>query len=114
MKLRVIWMLLAASALGLAQPGAELNKSKNCSSCHAISTKVVGPAYKDVAARYAGKRNAVTDVANAIQKGCASTGTTQPGKYPICEWGPSPPMPAQPQVNDTDAVTLAKWVLSQK
>ena len=44
-----------ASQAAMADPGLDLAKAKNCMACHAVASKVVGPAYKDVAAKYAGQ-----------------------------------------------------------
>ncbi|PFH10812.1 cytochrome c [Collimonas sp. PA-H2] len=103
MKRLLICALLGAMASGsaLADPGLDLAKSKNCLACHAVQNKVVGPAYKDVAAKFAGQKGAEDMLVQKVLKG--STGT----------WG-AIPMPANPQVSDAEAHTLVKWILSQK
>ena len=53
--------LVAVSAPALAQQS--LATAKNCMACHAIDKKLVGPAYKDVAAKYAGQKDAVAKLA---------------------------------------------------
>jgi cytochrome c len=78
-----------------------LATSKNCMACHALDRKLVGPSYKDVAAKYAGDKSAAEKLASKIQKGGAGT------------WGPVP-MPANPQVSDAEALKLAAWVLTVK
>ena len=78
-----------------------LATSKNCMSCHALDRKVVGPAYKDVAAKYAGDKTAADRLATKIQKGGAGV------------WGPVP-MPSNTQVNDAEARKLAAWILTVK
>jgi len=78
-----------------------LATAKNCMACHAIDKKLVGPAYKDVAAKYAGQKDAVDKLAVKIMKGGAGV------------WGPVP-MPANAQVNEAEAKKLAAWVLTQK
>jgi len=94
----LLW--LSASTV-LAAPNAQaLATSKNCLACHAIDRKLVGPSYQDVAARYAGQKDAVSRLAEKIQKGGAGS------------WGPVP-MPANP-VTPEEAKTLATWVLSHK
>jgi cytochrome c len=102
MNLRVA---LAALALATASQGAlanaDLAKAKNCMACHAVATKIVGPAYKDVAAKYAKDPGAAERLAQKIQKGSQGA------------WGPVP-MPPNPQVSNEEAATLAKWVLAQK
>ena len=78
-----------------------LATAKNCMACHALDKKLVGPAYKDVAAKYAGDKSAIDKLAAKIQKGGAGV------------WGPVP-MPANTQVSDAEAKKLAAWVLSIK
>ncbi len=78
-----------------------LATAKNCMACHASDKKLVGPAYKDVAAKYGGDKTAVEKLATKIQKGGAGV------------WGPVP-MPANTQVSDADAKKLAAWVLTIK
>ena len=96
-------LLVAASALvsNAALANAELAKSKNCMACHAIANKVVGPAYKDVAAKYAGQKDAEDKLTQKVLKGGSGV------------WG-AVPMPANAQVNEAEARTLVKWVLSLK
>ncbi|MBT0959761.1 c-type cytochrome [Denitromonas iodatirespirans] len=99
-------LVAATVALGLlsaapAFASAELAKSKNCLACHTVDKKLVGPAYKDVAAKYAGQADASAKLAEKIMKG---------GKG---NWG-QVPMPPNPQVTPEQAKQLADWVLSQK
>ena len=98
---RALFALIAAAACLPAMADLALATSKNCIACHAIDKKVVGPAYKDVAAKYAGQKDAVDKLANKIMKGGSGV------------WGPVP-MPANTQVNAAEAKKLAAWVLSQK
>lgn len=91
--------LVAVSAPALADQA--LATAKNCMACHAIDKKLVGPAYKDVAAKYAGQKDAVDKLAQKIMKGGSGV------------WGPVP-MPANAQVNEAEAKKLAAWVLSLK
>jgi cytochrome c len=92
-------VLAAASAPALADQA--LATAKNCMACHAVDKKLVGPAYKDVAAKYAGQKDAVDRLAAKIMKGGSGV------------WGPVP-MPANVQVNEAEAKKLAAWVLSLK
>jgi cytochrome c len=96
------WMaLLAAACLpSVSMASMELAKSKNCLACHAVDQKLVGPSYKEVAAKYKGDASAVGKMATKIQKGGAGS------------FGPVP-MPPHPNVNDAEAQTLAKWILAQ-
>jgi cytochrome c len=94
---------LAAAALtlasGAALANAELAQKKNCMACHAVDKKIVGPAYKDVAAKYKGQKDAEAKLADKIIKGGSGV------------WGPVP-MPANTQVSPDEAKQLAKWVMS--
>ena len=91
----------ALAAAAPAQASEELAKKHNCLACHQTNAKLVGPSYKDVAAKYAGQKDAVAKLAEKIQKG--GTGV----------WGQIP-MPANPQVTEAEAKTLAAWVLTVK
>jgi cytochrome c len=90
-----------ASTSALAADPADLAKAKNCMACHAIQTKLVGPAYKDVAAKYAGQKGAEDKLVAKVMKGGSGV------------WG-AVPMPANPQVSEAEARTLVRWILSLK
>jgi cytochrome c len=108
MKLKLVALAALTSALTVVSAPVfadqALATAKNCMACHAIDKKMVGPAYKEVAAKYSGDADAVKKLAVAIQKGSA------PGKG---NWGPVP-MPANTQVSEAEAAKLAAWVLAQK
>jgi cytochrome c len=96
--------LLAALACVFAAPAfaqADLAQKKNCLACHAVDKKVLGPSYKDVAAKYAGQKDAVDKLSVKIVKGGSGV------------WG-NIPMPANPQVNDAEAKQLVQWILTLK
>lgn len=100
-------LLIMAAITTLAAPAIAdeaLAKSKNCMACHAVDKKLVGPAYKDVAKKYAGDAKAVDLLAARIVKG------SEVGKG---NWG-AVPMPPNPQVSEAEAKKLAAWVLSIK
>jgi len=101
MKKAALIAMLAAVVAGPALANADLAQKKNCMACHALDKKLVGPAYKDVAAKYAGQKDVVDKLAQKVMKG--GTGT----------WG-AIPMPANPQVTEAEAKQLVQWVLSQK
>jgi cytochrome c len=96
-------LIFAASAVvaGPAFANADLAQKKNCMACHAVDKKLVGPAYKDVSAKYAGQKDAVDKLAAKVIKGGAGV------------WGPVP-MPANPAVSEAEAKQLVQWILSQK
>ncbi|GAC1527678.1 MAG: cytochrome C-551 [Ramlibacter sp.] len=97
----LIALAVALAAAGPALADQALATSKNCMACHAVDKKLVGPAYKEVAAKYAGQAGAADKLAVKIQKGGSGV------------WGPVP-MPANTQVNEAEAKQLANWVLSLK
>ncbi|NHZ64250.1 c-type cytochrome [Massilia genomosp. 1] len=97
----MLFTVLSALASSSAMANADLAKAKNCMACHAVANKVVGPAYKDVAAKYAGQKDAEAKLVAKVLKGGAGA------------WG-AVPMPANPQVSDAEAHTLVKWILTQK
>lgn len=93
---------LALSLLLISSPlwaNKELASKNACLGCHAVENKVVGPAYKDVAKKYAGQKDAVAMLAKSIKAG---------GKG---KWGEMA-MPAQTQLSEADAKTLAAWILA--
>jgi len=96
---------LIAGALSLSSGAAfaslDLAKTKNCVACHAVDKKLVGPAYKDVAAKYASDKDAVAKLSKKVREGGVGV------------WG-QVPMPANPQVSADEATTLVKWVLTLK
>jgi cytochrome c len=96
-------LIFAASALvaGPAFANADLAQKKNCMACHAADKKLVGPSYQDVAAKYAGQKDAVDKLAVKVIKGGAGV------------WGPVP-MPANAAVSDAEAKQLVTWILSLK
>ena len=91
----------AAFAIAPAYAQADLAQKKNCMACHAIDKKVLGPAYKDVAAKYAGQKGAVDKLAQKVIKGGSGV------------WG-AVPMPANPQVSEAEAKQLVQWILTLK
>ena len=101
MKKLVIALALTTAALAPAMADEALAKAKNCMACHSVAAKIVGPAYKDVAKKYAGDKSAADKLAAKVIKGGSGV------------WG-AVPMPANPQVNEAEAKKLVAWILSQK
>ena len=103
MKLFPALALVAAAATVSAPALADeaLAKAKNCMACHAVDKKLVGPAYKDVAAKYAGQKDAADKLAQKVIKGGVGV------------WGQIP-MPANARVNDAEAKKLVAWILTLK
>jgi cytochrome c len=79
----------------------ELAKKHACFACHSVDKKLVGPSYKDVAAKYRNDKGAEEKLFQKVKKG--GTGV----------WG-QVPMPPNAAVPDADLHALVKWILSQK
>jgi cytochrome c len=97
--LLILGASIASLAAPLAHANADLAQKKNCMACHAVDKKLIGPAYKEVAAKYAGQKDAADKLAQKILKGGSGV------------WG-AVPMPANPQVSEAEAKQLAAWVLT--
>jgi cytochrome c len=97
--------LLAFAGLALlaapAMANEELAKKHACTACHAVDKKVVGPSFKEVAAKYKGDKKAEAMLDEKVKKGGVGT------------WG-QVPMPPNSSVPDADVKALVKWVLSLK
>lgn len=85
----------AAAAEGLAQ-------KDGCLACHSVDKKIVGPAYKEVAAKYRGDKGAEAKLIEKVKKGGSGV------------WGQIPMPPNSPRVSDADIKTIVEWVLSLK
>jgi len=96
----LVLFTVAAASLP-AHANLELAQKNACTACHAVDKKIVGPAYKDVAKKYADQKEAVAVLSDSIRKGGMG------------KWGQIP-MPAQPALSDADVKTLATWVLGAK
>jgi cytochrome c len=99
---RIALATFAALALaGTAHASEELAKKNNCTACHKVDAKLVGPAYKDVAAKYKADKGAEAKLIEKVKKGGMGV------------WGPVP-MPPNAAVKDEDIKTLVKWILAIK
>ena len=105
---RSIMVAVVTAAFGLAtHAGAavdaakanELAKAKNCFSCHALDKKLVGPAFKDVAVKYKGNKDAAAMLVQKVKKGGQGV------------WG-SIPMPPNPAVSDADLKKMVDYILA--
>jgi len=97
-------LIMVAAAGVIAAPAAQadeaLLKKHNCTACHQIDKKVVGPAYKDVAKKYKGQKDIAVKLAEKVKKGGQGV------------WGPVP-MPPNSQVPDADIKKLVEFILSR-
>lgn len=96
--------LIAAAALlaaGAANASQELAAKSTCTACHAADKKLIGPAFQEIAAKYAGDKDAEAKLVKKVKEGGSGV------------WGPMA-MPPNAAVKDEDIKTLVKWVLAQK
>jgi cytochrome c len=100
-----LFLLLPAMGLWLASGAAfaddELYKTRNCFACHRIDRNHLGPPFRTIAAKYVDDKGADAKLATKIREGGVGV------------WG-STPMPAQNQVTEAEALTLATWILQMK
>ena len=102
MKPATLALALAGAIVSLpAQANEALAKKYMCLSCHQVATKLVGPSYKDIAAKYKADKTAEAKLAEKVKKGGVGV------------WGQIP-MPPNDKVPDADLKALAKWVLEAK
>ena len=102
MKTRHLVAALGLAALAFPAVAADelaLAQKSGCTACHAVDKKIVGPAYKDVAAKYKGDKTAAAKLEEKVKKGGVGV------------WG-QVPMPPNTQVSDADIKKLVGWVLS--
>jgi cytochrome c len=88
-----------------AWASAELAQQKNCMSCHNVARKVIGPSFKDIAAKYADQTDAVAKLTQKVRQGGSGV------------WGAMfmPAMQnANPAVSESEAKALVQWILLQK
>ena len=97
----VISSLAGSISFAHADAGQDLLAKSNCLACHAVSQKIIGPSYKEVAAKYANDPKAEAKLAKKIKNGGGGV------------WGEDK-MPAQPKLSKADALTLSKYILSLK
>lgn len=99
----MLWAVTQPSAVEAAttdDAATQLLAKYNCQACHSVDKKLVGPAYKDVAAKYAGDTAAPGKLEQKIKNGGSGV------------WG-AIPMPPN-NVPDADLKTLVEWILARK
>jgi cytochrome c len=94
-------LLVQQPSRAAVSPGEQLFQKNDCTTCHAVDHKVVGPSYQDVAKKFAGQANAAQTLIDAIKKGHVGT------------WG-QVPMPPHPRISDADLKEIVDWILSLK
>jgi cytochrome c len=103
---RIATAILAASSLAVASAALadqleDMMKKYGCNACHSEDKKIIGPAYKDVAAKYSGDASAVAKLTEKVKKGGSGV------------WGPVP-MPPNTQVPDADVKKMVEMILALK
>ena len=93
------FVLLGAFATSPILANEELATKSGCMTCHKVDTKVLGPSFKEIAAKYKGDSGAEAALIEKVSKG--GTGT----------WGQVPMPPNSPRVSDADIKTLVQWIL---
>ena len=103
MKFAPLILSVAAGAVFAlpVQASEELAKKYMCLTCHQVDKKLVGPAFKEIAAKYASDKAAEGKMVDKVKKGGAGV------------WGQIP-MPPNDKVPEADLKALVKWVLSTK
>jgi cytochrome c len=94
-------VLLAAQATPPVWASPQIAVKAGCANCHTVDKKLVGPSYKEIAARYKGKPDALAKLTQRVRKGGPGT------------WGPIP-MPASDsgRISDADLKTVITWMLA--
>src|SRR5689334_14713316 len=94
----------SAASFGMnagGDPAQQMLNANACSACHTLDKRVVGPSFREVAARFAGDADAAAKLAKKVREGGAGN------------WG-SVPMPPNPQVTDGDLRQMIAWILQQR
>jgi cytochrome c len=97
----VVMTAVAALVLGMAGVASAdqgLAQKNACMSCHGVDKKIVGPAFKEVSAKYKGKGMEAT-LAKHVKEGTKGN------------WG-QVPMPPNPQVKDEDIKKIVAWIMT--
>ncbi len=97
----LVGVLAAAFSASPAAASEELAKKHACFACHTLDKKLVGPSYKEVAAKYRSDKAAAAKLAEKVKNGSQGV------------WG-NVPMPPNTAVPDADVKALVSWILSQK
>lgn len=88
-----------AAKVAAADARSDLARASGCTACHGATQKIVGPAFREIAARYAKDAGAVDRLAERVRAGGSGV------------WG-QVPMPPQPQLKDGEAKSLVQWILA--
>jgi len=93
-------LALAAGASFAGEPGEDAMTKAGCMACHTKDKKLVGPAFKDIAAKYKGQADIVPKLMDKVRKGGSGN------------WGPVPMAPNPPdKINDADLKAAVELIL---
>lgn len=95
-----LFVLAVSLASGPALAGEDLAKKNGCLACHGIDKKLVGPSFKDVAAKYKADAGAAETLGKHVRDGSKGV------------WG-AIAMPPQPKISDDELKAVIAWVLKQ-
>lgn len=101
--MKLLLALFAAAAIfssGVASANQALAQKSGCLACHGVDKKVLGPGFKDVAAKYKGDKSAEAKLVAKVKAGGSGV------------WGPMPMPPNSPQVKDEDIKSIVQWILA--
>ena len=100
----MLWLgsIVAIAMSSSVQASEGIASKSGCMACHAVDKKVVGPSFKDVAAKYKGQADAAAKLADKVRKGGSGA------------WGPIPmsPNPVE-KISDTDLNAVIQWILGR-
>lgn len=103
--MKMFWVAGAIAAsltmAGGAYANEKLSQSSGCMTCHGVDKKIIGPGFKEIAAKYRGAKGAEADLIKKVKAGGKGV------------WGEIP-MPPNAHVKDEDIKTLVQWVMSLK
>ncbi len=100
LNIAAVTLAMVAGQASADNAGLSLAQKNACMTCHSVDKKIVGPAFKDVAAKYKGDKGAEARLIEKVQKGGSGS------------WGQIP-MPPNPQAKDDDLRVIVKWILAQ-
>jgi len=99
--MKYILAIVLFTSINVAHANESLAQKNGCLACHGVSNKILGPSYKDVAAKYKGDKGAEAKLVDKVKKGGSGV------------WGPIP-MPSHEQIKEEDIRTIVKWILTIK
>lgn len=98
--MKYILAIVLAISFNSANANEALAQKSGCLACHNVNVKILGPAYKDVAAKYRGQAGAEDKLVAKVKAGGSGV------------WG-AIPMPPHPQIKEEDIRIIVKWVLTK-